>query len=125
MSSNLVQVLIALAVGAAVNTPTGAKSAGISVVVTDPVSGDQPPVLLTGAESPPWSFTTSVNPSPIVNGAPVPGNVAATPLDVNGAALGDAVTQSFTEAGSPEQFFPPIGITVTPVAAAAPAAPAA
>jgi hypothetical protein len=117
MSSSLVQILIALAVGPAANTPTGAKSAGISVVVTDPVSGPQPAVVLTGAEATAWAFTASVNPGI--------GSATATAVDVNGAALAPPITQSFTEAGSPPTFFPPTGITVTPVVAAASPAPAA
>jgi hypothetical protein len=113
MSSSLVQVQVQIAKGASVNTPTGAAFASTSVVVTDPVSGAQTPVVLTGVESPPWSFTTSVNPGT--------GSVVATDLDVNGAVLG-SISQSFTEAGSPPTFSPSASITVTPVVVAASAA---
>jgi hypothetical protein len=36
---------------------------------------------------------------------------------VNGATIAGPITQAFTEAGSPPSFFPPTGITVTPVTA--------
>jgi hypothetical protein len=115
MSANLVPVLVAIAVGPSINTPTGVPFASISVVVTDSSGTPQPPVLLTGSETPtPWAFSTSVNP-----GA---GTVVATALDTNGATLGAPITQSFTEAGSPPTFQPPTGITVTPVTASVAAA---
>jgi hypothetical protein len=118
MSSSLIQVLVAIATPATpINTPTGAAFASTSVIVTDPVTGAQPAVLLTGIETPtPWAFTTSVNPGN--------GSVTATALDVNGVALGTPVTQTFTEAGTAPTFFPPTGISVTPVTAASAAAAA-
>lgn len=115
MSSTLVAVVVALAKGGSISTPTGAAFASTSVVVTDSSGVAQPAVLLTGVESPnPWSFSTSV--------APGDGTVVATDLDVNGATLGTPVSQSFTEAGSPAVFTPTTGITVTPAAAATAAA---
>lgn len=109
MSSNLVQVTVAITKGPSANTPTGAAFASTSVVVTDSTGVAQPAVLLTGAETPtPWAFSASV-----AIGA---GTVVATDLDVNGATLGTPVSQSFTEAGSPPTFLPTAGITVTPVA---------
>lgn len=115
MSSTLVPVIVAIAVGPSTPTPTGAAFASTSVVVTDSSGTAQPAVLLTGVETPtPWAFSTSV--------APGAGTVVATALDVNGAALGSPITQTFTEAGSPPNFFPPIGITVTPVSASVAAA---
>jgi len=115
MSSNLVQVIIALAKGTSTATPTGAAFASTSVVVTDSTGVAQSPVLLTGTESPtPWSFTTSV--------APGAGTVVATDLDVNGTVLGSPIIQAFTEAGSPPTFLPTTGISVTPVATATTAA---
>lgn len=111
MSTPLVPVIVALAVGTPINTPTGANFASISVVVTDSTGVSQAPVLLVGNESPtPWAFSTSV--------APGAGTVVATALDVNGVTLGSVITQTFTEAGSPPQFSPPVGITVTPVTGA-------
>lgn len=110
MSSPLVQVLIAIAQSALVNTPTGAAYAGTSVVVTDSTGVAQPAVVLTGKETPPFSFTTSV--------APGDGTAVATAIDINGAALESPVSQAFTEAGSPQQFPPTSGITVTPVSVA-------
>jgi len=107
MSSNLIQVLIALTQGASINTQTGAAYASTSVVVTDSTGVAQPAVVLKAA---PWSFTASV--------AVGAGTVVATDLDVNGATLGSPVSQSFTEIGSPPTFAPTSGITVTPVVAA-------
>jgi hypothetical protein len=115
MSATLIPIIVAIAVGPATNTPSGAAFASTSVVVTDSAGVAQPAVLLTGKETPtPWAFSTSVNP-----GA---GSVVATALDVNGVALGQPITQTFTEVGSPPQFFPPTGITVTPVSTAQAAA---
>jgi hypothetical protein len=115
MSSNLVQVIVALAQGPSQSTPTGAVYAGTSVVVTDSTGVAQAAVTLTGKESPtPFAFTTSV--------AVGAGTATATDLDVNGATLGTPVTQAFTEAGTPPAFLPTTGITVTPTTAAAAAA---
>jgi hypothetical protein len=111
MSANLVPVIVALAKGTSISTPTGAAFASTSVVVTDSSGTAQPPVLLTGIETPtPWAFSTSVPP-----GA---GTVVATDLDINGATLGTPISQTFTEAGTPPAFLPTTGITVTPVTAA-------
>lgn len=108
MSSNLIKVAITLTQGASINTPTGAAYASTSVVVTDSTGVAQPPVILTGKETPtPFSFTTSV--------APGAGTVVATDVDVNGATL-NTVSQTFTEAGTTPTFTPTSGITVTPVA---------
>lgn len=108
MSTPLIPIIVALTKGTSIPTQTGAAFASTSVVVTDPVSGPQPAVLLTGAETPtPWAFSTSVNPGN--------GTVVATDLDVNGATLGLPVTQTFTEAGTPPAFLPTSSITVTPV----------
>lgn len=110
MSSNLVQVIVALAQGAVVNTPTGAAYANTQVVITDSTGVAQPTVTLTGSELPtPFSFVTSV-----AIGA---GTVVATDFDVNGVAIGGPVSQTFTEVGTPPTFAPTTGITVTPVAA--------
>jgi hypothetical protein len=106
MSSNLIQVIVALSQGASENSPTGAAYAGTSVVVTDSTGVAQPAQTLTGKESPPWQFTASV--------AVGAGTVVATDLDVNGASLG-SVSQSFTEVGSPPTFNPTTGISVTPM----------
>jgi hypothetical protein len=114
MSTPLVPVIVAVQVGASTPTPTGAAFASTSVVVTDSTGVAQTAVLLTGVETPtPWAFSASV--------APGNGTVVATALDVNGATLGTPITQTFTEAGtvgSGTNFFPPTGITVTPVTAA-------
>jgi hypothetical protein len=112
MSSNLVQVIVALTQGATVNTPTGAAYANTQVVVTDSTGTPQPTVTLTGTELPtPFAFTTSV--------AVGAGTVVATDFDVNGAVIGGPVSQTFTEVGSPPTFAPTTGISVTPVGATA------
>jgi hypothetical protein len=115
MSASLVPVIVAIAKGASIATPTGAAFASTSVVVTDSSGTPQPAVLLTGVETPtPWAFSTSV--------APGAGTVVATDLDANGATLGTPVSQSFTEAGSPPNFLPTTSISVTPVTATVAAA---
>lgn len=114
MSSNLVQVIVALTKVTA-NLPTAnAPFASTSVVVTDSSGTPQTAVVLTGAETPtPWAFPTSV--------APGAGTIVATDLDANGVAIGAPVSQSFTEAGTPPAptFLQTTGITVTPAAASA------
>jgi hypothetical protein len=112
MSSSLVNVLVALTKGASINTPTGAASAGTSVVITDSTGAAQAPVVLTGAETPtPWAFTTNV--------AVGAGTVVTTDVDVNGATLGTPITQTFSEAGTPPTFSPTTAISVTPTASTA------
>lgn len=111
MSVTLIPIIVALAKGTSIVTPTGAAFASTSVVVTDSSGVAQTAVLLTGSEPTPWAFSTSVNPGN--------GTVVATDLDINGVTLGIPTTQTFTEAGSPPTFLPTTGITVTPVTAAA------
>jgi hypothetical protein len=115
MSANLVPVIVAIAKGTSISTPTGAAFKNTSVVVTDSTGAPQTAVLLTGAETPtPWAFSTSV--------APGAGSVVSTDFDINGATLGTPITQAFTEAGTPPAFLPTTGITVTPVTATVAAA---
>jgi hypothetical protein len=115
MSTPLVPVIVAIQIGPSTPTPTGAAFASTSVVVTDSTGVAQAAVLLTGVETPtPWAFSTSV-----ASGA---GTVVATALDVNGATIAGPISQAFTEAGTPAAFFPPTGITVTPVTATVAAA---
>jgi hypothetical protein len=117
MSTPLVPVIVAIAVGPTIATPTGAAFKSIAVVVTDSTGQPQATVNLIGTETPtPYAFSTSV--------APGAGVVTATALDVNNATLGAVITQTFTEAGTPPTFAPPTGITVTPVTAAVAAAAA-
>lgn len=106
MSTQLVKVLIQVAVGAAQPTPSGQASAGISAVVTDP-NGAQPAVVLTGNETPPWSFTASV--------APGDSKVSITAIDVGGNVLASLPDFPFSEVGTPvNTFLPPTGVTVVP-----------
>src|ERR1700684_3074794 len=115
MSAALIAVIVAITKGTSTPTQTGAAFASTSVVVTDSSGVAQPAVLLTGVETPtPWAFSTSV--------APGAGTVVATDLDINGATLGTPISQPFTEAGTPPNFFPTTGITVSPVTASVTAA---
>jgi len=116
MSTPLIPIIVAVVVSpTAVSTPTGVAFASTSVVVTDSTGVAQTAVLLTGVETPtPWAFQTSV--------AAGTGTVVATALDTAGTTLGTPITQTFTEAGTVPTFFPPTGITVTPVSPAAAAA---
>ena len=53
MSTTLIQVVVSLAKAAtAIDTPSGAAYASTSVVVTDSSGTAQPPVVLTGVETP-------------------------------------------------------------------------
>jgi hypothetical protein len=115
MSAALIQGLVQVLKGASAPTSTGAASAGTSVVVTDSTGVAQPPVVLTGNETPPWSFTTSA--------APGGGNIAMSDLDTNGALVGPLVNSAFTAAAgtgpSGNNFLPSTGATFTPTSAAA------
>jgi hypothetical protein len=105
MSTALVKVLVQVAVGASQPTPSGQPSAGISVVITDP-TGAQPAVILTGNETPPWSFTTSV--------APGASTADVSAIDTAGTVLLALPQFPFTETGTSNTFLPPTGVTVTP-----------
>jgi hypothetical protein len=106
MSTPLIPVTVAITQGTPITSPTGAAYAGTSVVVTDSTGVAQPAVVLTGKETPPFTFTTSV--------AAGAGTVVATDMDVNGATINGPISQAFTEAGTPVTFAPTTGITVTP-----------
>jgi hypothetical protein len=84
MSATLVQVLITLGV---TNTPlpAGITNGSISAVVTDSTGAAQPAVSLTGIETPPYSFTTSLPLS--ADGVTVACSVVATDLDSNGTPI--------------------------------------
>ena len=106
MSTQLVKVLVQIAKGAAAPTPSGQPSAGTSVVITDS-NGAQPPVILTGNETPPWSFTASV--------APGPSTADVSDIDSGGTVLNSLPQFPFSEVGTPvNTFLPSTSITVTP-----------
>lgn len=67
---------------------TNAAQAAISVVVTDAAGTVSPPVTLTGAESPPWTYAATY--------AEGPASFVATAIDVNSAAIGSPVSGSFS-----------------------------
>jgi hypothetical protein len=113
MSQALIQGLVQVFKGASAPTSTGAASAGTSVVVTDSTGVPQAAVVLTGNETPPWSFTTSV--------APGAGNIAMSDLDINGQLVGPLVNSAFTAqagTGGGNNFLPSTSATFTPTAAA-------
>lgn len=56
------------------------------VVVTD-TAGAQAAIVLTGRETPPWSFTATVTGD---------GSVLATDMDAAGAVIGTPVMQAYT-----------------------------
>lgn len=77
-----------------------------NIVLTDSAGAVQKAVV-NGTETPAWSAVFN-------NVAAGDGNVVAQAMDVNGAAIGAAITQTFTEVGSPPATFPaPSAITVT------------
>jgi hypothetical protein len=84
MSATLVQVLITCATSK-VPVPSGITPAGLSVVVTDSTGAAQPAVTLTGSESPPFSFTTSLPLSS--DGITVSASIVGTALDSTGTAI--------------------------------------
>lgn len=120
MSATLVQVLIALGT-AKTPLPSGITAGGMSTVVTDSTGAAQPAVVLTGSETPPYSFTTSLPLSS--DGVTVAATVVATSLDSTGAAIAvsgnpsPAITLTLTE----PSFALVTGatMTLTPSAAAA------
>jgi hypothetical protein len=66
---------------------TNAAQKSISVVVTDSAGTVYPAVLLTGAESTPWSWAATY--------ADGPATAVVTALDINGATIGAVVNDSF------------------------------
>jgi hypothetical protein len=65
-----------------------AAQASISLIVTDSAGTVYPAVVLTGAETPPWSWAATY--------ASGPATAAETDLDVNGATIATAGPWSFT-----------------------------
>lgn len=106
MSATLIPVTVQVATTTTPLPSTNAAQASISVVVTDSSGAAQPAVVLVGTETPPWSFTTSVNPGT--------GSVTGTALDTAGAVIGTPFTAAFTVTPA-ATFQAPTGITVTPV----------
>lgn len=82
---------------------TNAAQKSVSIVVTDSAGTVYPPVVLTGAESTPWSWAATY-----ADGA---ATAVATALDVNGATIGTPANLSFT-----------VPVTVAPATFEAPSA---
>jgi hypothetical protein len=113
MSAVLLPVLVQVGTTTTPLPTTNAAQASISCVVTDSSGSAQTAVVLTGTETPPWSFSTSVN-----AGA---GTVVCTALDTAGATIGTPFTGSFTI--TPAAIFQaPSSVTVTPATTVAAAA---
>jgi hypothetical protein len=117
MAANLAQVLIAIS---PVKTPipAGLSAGAVSVVVTDSSGAAQAAVSLTGSETPPFSFTTSLPIS--ADGVTVSASVAQTSLDSTGTAIPGA-TRTDTLSLTEPTFNAPgaVTMTLTPAAVAA------
>jgi len=113
VSTQLVQVILALAVTSEPMPPTSAAQASNSVVVTDAAGTVYPAVVLTGAEATPWNWAATL----AVGAA----NGVATPLDINGQVIGAAVQCPFV-VPTPvpvASYEAPTGISVTLAASSA------
>ena len=104
MSTNLVAGVGTLAVTSAPLPAGSAAQASNSVVVTDAAGTVFPAVVLTGAESTPWSWAATY--------AAGTANAVVTALDTNGATIGTPLTTSFDVAAIvPSTFMQPVAIT--------------
>lgn len=120
MASTLAQVLITITPTKTV-LPTGISAGVLSVVVTDSTGAAQPAVSLTGSETPPFSFTTSLPVSS--DGITVSASIVETALDATGTVIsapgnpGSPIALTLTEAtfNGPG----PATMVLTPAAAAA------
>lgn len=84
MSATLAQVLITITPVKA-PLPAGISAGVLSVVVTDSTGASQPAVALTGSETPPFSFITSL---PISSdGVTVAASIVETALDSTGTPI--------------------------------------
>lgn len=106
------KAIVTIAVNAAALLPAAnAAFASILVTLTDSTGAAQQ-ASVTGAETPP--FTAEFD---NVAAGPGSGTVTAQAIDSLGAAIGDAINQTFTEVGTapppPATFPQPVGITVT------------
>src|SRR5580658_9361890 len=100
----LANVINTLAVSTQPLPSSNAAQASNSVVVTDAAGTVYPAVVLTGAESTPWSWAATY--------ATGTAGAVVTPLDINGATIGTAITTSFSVAAPVVPTFEaPTGIT--------------
>jgi hypothetical protein len=127
MSANLAQVLITITPMKA-PLPAGITAGVLSVVVTDSAGNVQPAVSLTGSESPPFSFVTSLPIS--ADGITVSANIVETALDSTGAVIvfpgnpGPSLALTLTEAtfnapGAATMVLTPSSAAANPAVAAA------
>jgi hypothetical protein len=93
---------------AALLPASNAPFAATLVTLTDS-AGTVQTAKLTGAETPAW---TAVFPN-VAAVAGASGTVTAQALDTAGANIGTAISQTFTEIGSPATFSAPTAISVT------------
>jgi len=121
MSATLAQVLITVG-SVKAPLPAGITAGVLSAVVTDSTGAAQAAVSLTGSETPPFSFTTSLPIS--ADGVTVAATLVATALDATGALIvapgnpGPSIPLTLTEPA----FNAPgttASMTLTPAAAAA------
>lgn len=94
--------------------PSGnAAQASLSCIVTDAAGTVYPAVLLTGAESPPWSFAATY--------ASGTASMVQQALDTTGANIGAAGTFTFTVQAPPPPatFEAPGPVSFTPAASSA------
>ncbi len=109
----LVPVIATLAVSTELLPASNAAQASNSVVVTDAAGTVYPAVVLTGAESTPWSWTATY--------AAGDATAVVTALDKNGATIGAPLNASFTVPTPvpPATFEAPVSISVVAQAASA------
>lgn len=117
MSATLASVLISI-LSAKQPLPAGLAAGPLSVVVTDSNGVAQAPVSLTGAETPPFSFTTSLPVS--ADGLSVSAAVAQTALDANGTPIPGAARTDTVSLTEPAFNAPgAVSMVLTPAAASA------
>lgn len=115
MSTVLVPGVATLTVSSQPLPSSNVSQASNSVVVTDAAGTVYPAVVLTGAESTPWSWSATY--------AAGTANAVVTPLDVNGATIGTPVPVSFgVVAVVPATFEAPSGIGFVAASSSAAAA---
>jgi hypothetical protein len=90
MSTSLIQGVATLAVASQPLPAGAAAQASISLVVTDAAGTTYPPVVLTGSESPPWSWAATY--------AAGTASAAETDLDGTGKTIATAGPWSFSVA---------------------------
>jgi hypothetical protein len=115
MSTVLVPGVATLAVASQPLPSGSAAQASISLVVTDAAGTVNPPVVLTGAENPPWSWAATY--------AAGQASAAETDLDVNGKTIATVGPWTFTVAAeTPSTFEQGTGVSFVAASSSAKAA---